>query len=81
MDFKVEILKHPTDEDWLLCKKMHIGHGWERQRKAPDGRMEAQNTRGGTQSDKNVTIRIQNNKYSVLGKRPFMSARSRDTVC
>lgn len=21
MDFKVEILKHPTDEDWLLCKK------------------------------------------------------------
>lgn len=21
MDFKVEILKRPTDEDWLLCKK------------------------------------------------------------
>ena len=21
MDFKVKILKHPTDEDWLLCKK------------------------------------------------------------
>lgn len=21
MDFKVEILKHPTDEDWTLCKK------------------------------------------------------------
>lgn len=21
MDFKVEILKHPTEEDWMLCKK------------------------------------------------------------
>ena len=21
MDFKVEILKHPTDEDWMLCKQ------------------------------------------------------------
>lgn len=21
MDFKVEIIKHPTDQDWLLCKK------------------------------------------------------------
>ena len=20
MDFNVEILKHPTDEDWMLCK-------------------------------------------------------------
>ena len=20
-DFKVEILKHPTDEDWMLCKQ------------------------------------------------------------
>lgn len=20
-DFKVDILKHPTEEDWLLCKK------------------------------------------------------------
>lgn len=21
MDFKVEVLKHPTEEDWMLCKK------------------------------------------------------------
>lgn len=35
MDFKVEILKHPTEEDWLLCKKCTLVTVGKDSNKAP----------------------------------------------
>lgn len=32
---KVEILKHPTDEDWMLCKKLTLLTVWKDSDKAP----------------------------------------------
>lgn len=35
MDFKVEILKHPTEEDWMLCKKCTLVTVGKDSNKAP----------------------------------------------
>ena len=35
MDFEVEILKHPTEEDWLLCKKCTLNTAGKDSTKLP----------------------------------------------